>query len=153
MRHPQRQSLPPRGLTLPRACAASRAVLDLIAESRCLGCDCASPASLCAECAAELEAPLRALPTRHTLLTHAVALGAYAGPIGTLVRRAKFQHDPHWRDLILFYEYFHGDTGAGLGASHQTGWTGVVAKLIHQHAEYALQGRQHRRSGVDGQLR
>ncbi|MGH9846616.1 MAG: MGH1-like glycoside hydrolase domain-containing protein, partial [Blastocatellia bacterium] len=44
----------------------------------------------------------------------------------------KFQHDPHWRDLILFYEYFHGDTGAGLGASHQTGWTGLVAKLIQQ---------------------
>jgi hypothetical protein len=42
----------------------------------------------------------------------------------------KFQTDPHWRDLILFYEYFHGDNGAGLGASHQTGWTGVVAKLI-----------------------
>jgi hypothetical protein len=41
-----------------------------------------------------------------------------------------FQTDPHWRDLILFYEYFHGDNGAGLGASHQTGWTGVVAKLI-----------------------
>jgi hypothetical protein len=41
-----------------------------------------------------------------------------------------FQADPHWRDLILFYEYFHGDNGAGLGASHQTGWTGVVAKLI-----------------------
>jgi len=41
-----------------------------------------------------------------------------------------FQHDPHWRDLVLFYEYFHGDNGAGLGASHQTGWTGVVAKLI-----------------------
>jgi hypothetical protein len=41
-----------------------------------------------------------------------------------------FQNDPHWRDLILFYEYFHGDNGAGLGASHQTGWTGVVAKLI-----------------------
>ena len=37
---------------------------------------------------------------------------------------------PHWRDLILFYEYFHGDNGAGLGASHQTGWTGVVARLI-----------------------
>jgi hypothetical protein len=55
--------------------------------------------------------------------------------------REKFQSDPHWRDLILFYEYFHGDSGAGLGASHQTGWTGVVAKLIHQHAEYALQGR------------
>ena len=40
----------------------------------------------------------------------------------------KFQNDPHWRDYILFYEYFHGDNGAGLGASHQTGWTGVVAR-------------------------
>jgi hypothetical protein len=44
---------------------------------------------------------------------------------------ATFQSDPHWRDYVLFYEYFHGDNGAGLGASHQTGWTGVVAKLIH----------------------
>ena len=43
----------------------------------------------------------------------------------------KFQHDPHWRDLILFYEYFHGDNGAGLGASHQTGWTGVIARAMH----------------------
>jgi hypothetical protein len=43
---------------------------------------------------------------------------------------AKFQDDPHWRDLILFYEYFHGDNGAGLGASHQTGWTGLVASLM-----------------------
>jgi len=42
----------------------------------------------------------------------------------------KFQSDPHWRDHMLFYEYFHGDNGAGLGASHQTGWTGAVAKLI-----------------------
>jgi hypothetical protein len=42
----------------------------------------------------------------------------------------KFQSDPHWRDHILFYEYFHGDNGAGLGASHQTGWTGLVAKII-----------------------
>jgi hypothetical protein len=42
----------------------------------------------------------------------------------------KFQEDAHWRDHLLFYEYFHGDNGAGLGASHQTGWTGVVAKLI-----------------------
>jgi hypothetical protein len=41
-----------------------------------------------------------------------------------------FQNDPHWRDLILFYEYFHGDNGAGLGASHQTGWTGLVAPLL-----------------------
>jgi hypothetical protein len=43
---------------------------------------------------------------------------------------AKFQQDPHWRDLILFYEYFHGDNGAGLGASHQTGWTGVIARSL-----------------------
>jgi hypothetical protein len=43
---------------------------------------------------------------------------------------ATFQDDPHWRDLILFYEYFHGDEGAGLGASHQTGWTGFVARLL-----------------------
>jgi len=47
----------------------------------------------------------------------------------------KFQRDPHWRDLILFYEYFHGDNGAGIGASHQTGWTGLVAKLIQQSGE------------------
>ena len=47
-----------------------------------------------------------------------------------------FCRDPHWRDLIAFYEYFHGDTGAGLGASHQTGWTALVAKLIQQVAEY-----------------
>ena len=47
----------------------------------------------------------------------------------------KFQQDPHWRDLVLFYEYFHGDNGAGVGASHQTGWTGLVAKLIQQSGE------------------
>ena len=46
----------------------------------------------------------------------------------------KFQNDPHWRDLILFYEYFHGDNGAGLGASHQTGWTGIVARGLHLFA-------------------
>jgi hypothetical protein len=43
----------------------------------------------------------------------------------------KFQNDPNWRDYILFYEYFHGDNGAGLGASHQTGWSGAIAKIIH----------------------
>ncbi|NHC36012.1 MGH1-like glycoside hydrolase domain-containing protein [Scytonema millei] len=48
----------------------------------------------------------------------------------------KFQTDPHWHDLILFHEYFHGDIGAGIGASHQTGWTGLVAKLIQQCGEY-----------------
>ncbi len=47
----------------------------------------------------------------------------------------KFQRDPHWRDLVLFYEYFHGDNGAGIGASHQTGWTGIVAKLLQQSGE------------------
>ncbi len=55
----------------------------------------------------------------------------------------KFQSDPHWRDHVLFYEYFHGDNGAGLGASHQTGWTGLVAKLIQLYglldAERALE--------------
>jgi hypothetical protein len=56
----------------------------------------------------------------------------------------KFQTDPHWRDHILFYEYFHGDNGAGLGASHQTGWTGLVAKTIQLFglldAKRALEG-------------
>jgi len=46
-----------------------------------------------------------------------------------------FENDPHWRDLVQFHEYFHGDTGAGLGASHQTGWTGLVAKLLQQSGE------------------
>jgi hypothetical protein len=46
----------------------------------------------------------------------------------------KFQADPHWRDYVPFYEYFHGDTGAGLGASHQTGWTALVAKMIDELA-------------------
>jgi hypothetical protein len=44
----------------------------------------------------------------------------------------RMQHDLHWRDLIAFHEYFHGDDGAGLGASHQTGWTALVAKLVQQ---------------------
>jgi hypothetical protein len=48
----------------------------------------------------------------------------------------KFQSDPHWRDLILFYEYFHGDNGAGIGASHQTGWTGLVAWHINSRAVF-----------------
>jgi hypothetical protein len=46
----------------------------------------------------------------------------------------KFQDDPHWRDLVLFYEYFHGDSGLGLGASHQTGWTGIIARAMHLFA-------------------
>ena len=59
----------------------------------------------------------------------------------------KFQEDPNWRDYILFYEYFHGDNGAGLGASHQTGWTGVVAKIIQLNGlldaeQYLAGGKQ-----------
>jgi hypothetical protein len=49
----------------------------------------------------------------------------------------KYEEDPHWRDCIQFYEYFHGDTGAGIGASHQTGWTGVIALAMHLFATLA----------------
>ena len=49
----------------------------------------------------------------------------------------KFQTDPHWRDYLQFYEYFHGDNGAGLGASHQTGWTGIVARIMQFFATVA----------------
>ena len=51
----------------------------------------------------------------------------------------QFQNDPHWQNLILFHEYFHGDNGAGIGANHQTGWTGLVAKLVQQSGEYIQQ--------------
>ena len=51
----------------------------------------------------------------------------------------KFQEDPHWRDLVLFYEYFHGDNGAGVGASHQTGWTGIIARVMHMFATTTAQ--------------
>ena len=47
----------------------------------------------------------------------------------------KFQHDPNWCDLLNFYEYFHGDNGAGIGACHQTGWTGLIAKLLQPRTE------------------
>ncbi len=57
----------------------------------------------------------------------------------------KFQSDPHWKDHILFYEYFHGDNGAGLGASHQTGWTGLVAKLLEIFGR--LDGEEFLKSG------
>jgi hypothetical protein len=50
-----------------------------------------------------------------------------------------YQEDPNWRDLVLFYEYFHGDTGSGVGANHQTGWTGLVAKLLQQSGEREVQ--------------
>ena len=53
----------------------------------------------------------------------------------------RFADDPHWRDHLLFYEYFDGDTGRGLGASHQTGWTAMVASLIEQCARGTAQQR------------
>jgi len=54
--------------------------------------------------------------------------------------QGQYQDDPHWRDLVLFYEYFHGDDGSGVGASHQTGWTGLVAKLLQQSGEGETRG-------------
>jgi hypothetical protein len=54
-----------------------------------------------------------------------------------------FQKDPYWKDLVCFYEYFHGDNGRGVGASHQTGWTGLVAKLLQQSGDpYAKRSKQ-----------
>jgi Glycosyl hydrolase family 63 C-terminal domain len=60
----------------------------------------------------------------------------------------KFQADPHWRDLIQFHEYFHGDSGKGLGASHQTGWTGLVTKLLQQSGEGRTRQQRHPSSGL-----
>ena len=60
----------------------------------------------------------------------------------------KFQADPYWKDYLLFYEYFHGDNGAGLGASHQTGWTGLVAKLIELFSK--IDGAQFLAAGKAG---
>jgi hypothetical protein len=58
-------------------------------------------------------------------------------------RTKKFQEDPHWKDYILFYEYFHGDNGAGLGASHQTGWTGTIARTLDLFARVTAQDLLH----------
>jgi len=57
---------------------------------------------------------------------------------------AKFQADPNWNELILFHEYFHGDTGRGVGANHQTGWTGLVSKLLQQSGESRARGQEER---------
>ena len=59
----------------------------------------------------------------------------------------RMDFDPHWKDLILFNEYFHGDTGKGLGAAHQTGWTGLVAKLVQQLYVTAPEMRYERKVG------
>jgi len=65
---------------------------------------------------------------------------------------AKFQDDPHWRDLILFYEYFHGDNGAGIGASHQTGWTGLSAALLDLFARLEAKDIEKERQQVTDRL-
>ncbi len=65
---------------------------------------------------------------------------------------ATFQNDPHWRDLILFYEYFHGDNGAGLGASHQTGWTGLTAALLDLFARLEPEDVQVERGQLEDRL-
>jgi hypothetical protein len=62
----------------------------------------------------------------------------------------KFQHDPYWRDLVLFYEYFHGDNGAGLGANHQTGWTGLVANLLLQSSKGQTHTLMHETTQMPG---
>lgn len=64
----------------------------------------------------------------------------------------KFQDDPHWKDYILFYEYFHGDNGAGLGASHQTGWTGLVARELDLFARLVPEALLTNASGVMAQI-
>lgn len=76
------------------------------------------------ECAGELAKRLMALYRRDTM-----------GKRPALAAQPLFQYDPHWRECLLFYEYFHGDTGHGLGASHQTGWTALIAKLLDQYGE------------------
>jgi hypothetical protein len=60
----------------------------------------------------------------------------------------KFQNDPHWKDNILFYEYFHGDNGAGLGASHQTGWTGLISVLLKLYGAATDLGLEERQEGL-----
>jgi hypothetical protein len=52
-----------------------------------------------------------------------------------IIQYPRLQTDPNFRDYLLFHEYFHGDTGRGIGASHQTGWTGLIAKLLHPKRE------------------
>ncbi len=68
--------------------------------------------------------------------------------------QSKFQTDPHWKDYPLFYEYFHGDNGAGIGASHQTDWTGVVAKLFQQCGEHCQHHKkEYKEAGIDVQIK
>jgi hypothetical protein len=70
------------------------------------------------------------------------------GRVPALPPDSPFQHDPNWRDLLLFPEYFHGDTGLGLGAMHQTGWTGLVANLIQRKYREAVPAYWQRELGL-----
>jgi hypothetical protein len=70
------------------------------------------------------------------------------GRIPAYPENSPFQNDPHWRDMYLFHEYFHGENGQGLGASHQTGWTGLVANLMMQHYERKATGPNHRKATI-----
>ena len=78
----------------------------------------------------QADEPLRGRARRFPTASRGSSCATSSGRRPVYGGTKKFQEDPHWRDHILFYEYFHGDNGAGLGASHQTGWTGLVAKLI-----------------------
>ena len=80
------------------------------------------------------------MPHEHTFLDDANDRRPVFGPY------TKLQEDPAWHDRLLFHEYFHGDTGMGLGAAHQTGWTGLVANLIVE----ARQGWQGYQTGAEG---
>jgi hypothetical protein len=79
---------------------------------------------------AHLEAPYVFSCMSHPICVHYAPGESESGVFG---EQDKFQTDPQFRDYILFYEYFHGDTGRGVGASHQTGWKGLVAKLLQPH--------------------
>ena len=82
----------------------------------------------------QLDEPVRGGPGNRRTGSRSIFLRDRDGRRPVYGGTEKFQDDPHWRDYILFYEYFHGDNGAGLGASHQTGWTGLVAGLMHLFA-------------------
>ncbi len=69
------------------------------------------------------------------------------GQVSSLPKGSPFQHDPHWQHLRLFHEYFHGETGLGLGASHQTGWTGLVANLIKRYYDLQLESKTKQSKG------
>jgi hypothetical protein len=69
-----------------------------------------------------------------------IFLAAARGARPVHERDARYADDPHWKDLVLFYEYFHGDNGRGVGASHQTGWTATVAKFVEDLANSGESG-------------